>query len=312
MPLTSKLFLTCGPMQVRLFSKRPARAVLEADQAADVVLVLDLAHLAALDDEVARAHALGHLGSLPDESLLLGQDALDGTDEVLGHVYRVGHDVPEYSEARAVELVAPGQRPIRVGGVVGEEVAAVVRDLPELAGSDELFGVLHRRDVPVHQADSALHPGLLDGLPDLVRLGRYAPARFLQPDVLAGLGRGDGDLAVEVVGRGDAHRFDLGVLYDLPPVRGPALVPEKPRGLPRAFLDRVGRHDQPRLERAIGVVVEQTPVASAMHLTHPSQPDYSTPISLLMFSLPLAVEPPPNGPILRSSQASPPDRPSPA
>src|SRR4028119_72030 len=146
---------------------RPAGAVLEPEEAAHVVLVLDGAHLTVLDREVARAHALRHLGPLTDKGLPLGRDALDGAYEVLGHIHRVGHDVPEHAEARAVELVAPGQGAVRVGGVVGEKVAPVVRDLPEVPGHDELLRILHYRDMAVHQADHAPHAGLLDRPPDV-------------------------------------------------------------------------------------------------------------------------------------------------
>jgi hypothetical protein len=69
-----------------------------------------------------------------------------------------------------------------------------VRDLPELPGSDELLGVLHRRHVAVHEPDHALHPGLFDGPPDVVGLGGDPPAGLLEPDVLPGLGGGDGYL----------------------------------------------------------------------------------------------------------------------
>jgi hypothetical protein len=150
-----------------------------------------------------------------------------------------------------------------------------VSDLAQLPGRDELFGVLQHRDVTIHKADHALHPGLFDGFRDVVGLSRDPPARLLKPDVLARPSGGDGDLAVEVVGRGDADGLDLRVLDDLSPVGGPVPVSESLDTIPGPLLDHVRRYHQPRLERAPGVVVEQAAVASGMHLAHPPQADQS-------------------------------------
>src|SRR3712207_9057665 len=141
----------------------------------------------------------------------------------------------------------------------------------ELPGRDDLPGVLDHRGVAVHKADHAPNAGLLDGPTYLVGLDRVPPARLLEPYVLAGPRRRDGDGLVQVVGCCDAHRLDLGVLDDLPPVRGPALVPEAACGVPRPLLDGVGRHDEPRGEVTTRVVVEQAPVRPRVQLPHPPQ-----------------------------------------
>src|SRR5215210_4862894 len=89
--------------------KRPSGAVIEPHEATHVVPVLHRSHLSALDREVPCAHAHRHLRPLPDKSFPLRRDACDGTEQVLGHGHRVGHDVPEHPETRTLLLVAPGQ-----------------------------------------------------------------------------------------------------------------------------------------------------------------------------------------------------------
>ena len=73
--------------------QRAPGAVLEFDQRADVVLVLDRAAGAALADREVGAFAGDGQGAGGGEGFLLGDDPLYGADEHVGHVDGVGHHI---------------------------------------------------------------------------------------------------------------------------------------------------------------------------------------------------------------------------
>ena len=129
---------------------------------------------------------------------------VDVAEQVADQVDAVRGQVAEHPAAAAVALEPPGQRAVRVGGVVAEEPEPGVRDGAELAGGDQLPGGVDGRGVAVVEADRALHAGLADRVGDRAGVGGGQADRLLDPDVLAGPGQRDAHLAVQEVGRGDA------------------------------------------------------------------------------------------------------------
>ena len=141
-------------------------------------------------------------------------------------------------------------------GVVAQEEAAVVRDLPQLASRDEVAGVLDDRRVPVVEPHRRADAGGRSGRGDLSGLGRKPPQGLLAPEVLAGLGGGDRHLAMHEVRRGDADGIDLRVLEDLPPVGGRRRVPELLLRLARAIRALIRDDDQLGFDAEVRVVVQ--------------------------------------------------------
>ena len=133
---------------------------------------------------------------------------------------------------------------------------------------------LDGRDVAVVEARRRLHAGALDGRDDLGGLGGVASGRLLDPQVLAGLGRRDGDVAVDEVGAGDAHQVDVVAGDQLAPV-GQLVLEAVRRNRPRGAVvgGVVGHGDQPRPQRGVGIVLEEPGQRTGVHLPHPAEPD---------------------------------------
>ena len=80
-----------------------------------------------------------------------------------------------------------------------EEIRAVMEDLAELAGVDDLLGERHRRDAAVIVPDGIRHAGLLDLADHLLALRAVEGERLFAEDHLAGARGGDGDLGVRII-----------------------------------------------------------------------------------------------------------------
>ena len=161
------------------------------------------------------------LRSLTNVSVM-AQTVLIVAVEPEGRVDAVGEQVA--GDARAgrgdVEPPEPGAALRQVGRdrPVLEEVGPVVEDLAEPALVDQLLGERDGGHAAVVVPDRVRHAGLLDRVDHLLALGQVHRQRLLAEDHLAGLGRGDGDLGVRVVGRADVDRVDVLALDQLPPV----------------------------------------------------------------------------------------------
>ena len=84
--------------------------------------------------------------------------------------------------------------------------------------SIDLLGQRDGRHAAVVERDHVGHAGLLDGGDHLLGLGHVHGQRLLADDHLAGLGGGQHDLVVHVVGRADVDQVDVLALDQLPPV----------------------------------------------------------------------------------------------
>ena len=219
----------------------------------------------------------GWEGALADDGVGPGGHARDRPEEVLGEIDGVRPEVAENSEPCLVPEKPPGENAPGVGGVCGDPLRAEVAHLADCAGVDQLAGMSHGWRMPVVEADDRPHPGARDGLRDRSGLGGEAADRLLDPDVLARPGRGHGDVSVQPVGGRDADGLDLGIVDDLPPVVGRALVPEPLDRGPRALGVLVGCDDEAGDTRAVREVVAASAVRDAVHPTHPADTDQADP-----------------------------------
>ena len=155
-----------------------------------------------------------------------GEHARDLADQMAGHVDHVAADVGAAAAARDRLLQPPGDRHRRVEPVVVEEMAAVVDDLAELAGRDQLPGEGGPGPFAVDEAHLMRPPARgrrpVHGLGRLEGVGE----RLLAEHVLA-VGEGVlADLGMGVVGRQHQHEIDVGGAGHVPPV--PAELPPAP------------------------------------------------------------------------------------
>ena len=109
-----------------------------------------------------------------------------------------------------------------------------VVDVAQLPGLQHLAREAHRRDEAVVEGAHVLDTGRRDALPDLVALVGRARQRLLADDVLAGLGRCDRRLRVQVVRPAVVEELDLAVREQLVPVGRVALEAVAARGLATA------------------------------------------------------------------------------
>ena len=161
----------------------------EPDQRRDVVVVLDLAHLAVLDHGEVRGRSHRQDGPLGVHGRQQRADLGDRRHDVLHEVDHVAEQVAERAAAGLLAAEPPGQGAVGFGGVAVEEHRAHVGDAAELAGRDQLADPFHRGDVPVVVADGggdAGRPGRGGDLPGLAGVPAH---RLLDPERLARPGR---------------------------------------------------------------------------------------------------------------------------
>ena len=99
-----------------------------------------------------------------------------------------------------------------------QELRAVVEDLAEPALVDELLGQRDGRHAAVVVPDHVRHAGLLDRRRPSSPPRPRSASGFSHRTILPACGRGDGDLGVRVVGRGDVDQVDVLALDELAPV----------------------------------------------------------------------------------------------
>ncbi len=191
---------------------------------------------------------------------------------VAGEVDAVGGQVAQHPAAAALPLEAPAQCPLGVRGVVAEQPEPDVGDPAELPAVDHRLGRGDGRGVAVVEPDRPRDPGLPHRRRNGPRVVGGEAHRLLDPDVLAGPRHRDADLAVQEVGRGDAHRGDVRVGRHLAPVPRRPREPELRGGLLGAPRHRVGDRDQLRGHRELREVVQDPAVGLGVHPAHPAEP----------------------------------------
>src|SRR5699024_227481 len=130
----------------------------EAAERRDPVLVLDRAALLADRDRAVAHPGAQRQGTVGDEHAGGGADlgqALAG--DVLDEVHPVREQVADDAAAAPGTVVAPGQRTLGGGGIVGDQPAAHVGDPAQAAGGDQLAQVGDRGGVTVVEADRRGH-----------------------------------------------------------------------------------------------------------------------------------------------------------
>ena len=142
--------------------------------------------------------------ALGDRDRRSGADDLrDVAHDEAGEVDGVGADVEERAGAGPVELVTPGVRQERIGGVVALVLDQDLHRVAELARGDAGGDVGDGGDAAVVE-DRAGDPGGIAGEePGVACLGGGEGERLLAEDVLACLERGAGNLGVEEVRQAD-------------------------------------------------------------------------------------------------------------
>ncbi len=99
-----------------------------------------------------------------------------------------------------------------------QEDGPIMEDLPQAAFVDEILGQRDGRHAAVVVPDHIGHAGLLDRLDHLGPFGRIHRQGLFAQHHLSGLGRGDGDVVVQVVGHADVDGVDIFPREQLPPV----------------------------------------------------------------------------------------------
>lgn len=122
--------------------------------------------------------------------------------------------------------LAPGCRGVRVCAVRAVELAAEGDKVAQLAGVHQFLCQHVRRALGVDEVHEALDARLLNRLHHGLAFRQRVGHRLLAQDVLAGLGRRDGDFRVGEVRGCDDNQINFGVVDDIVPVGGNLLVAE--------------------------------------------------------------------------------------
>ncbi|CAM5572601.1 hypothetical protein SVIOM74S_01425 [Streptomyces violarus] len=215
----------------------------------------------------------GGTGPLRKEDRRVGRQGRDVAQQVPGQVRAVRGQVAQHAAAAPLPLVAPCQRALGMGRVVAEQPEADMRDRADLARGDQLTGGLDGGRVAVVEADGALHTRLGHRVRHRTGVLGGQTHRLLDPDVLARLGHGDADLAVQEVRRGDADRLHPGVGDHVAPVTRGRGEPELPGGLLGPARHLLGDRDQLRNEGQLRIVVPHARVRLGVHPPHPAETD---------------------------------------
>jgi hypothetical protein len=200
-------------------------AVLEAADEERGVVDGDPAHaLAGLGAEALAFAAAVHEGTLLDERVEQAGDFLKFTDEITAEIDDVRIDVAVGAAAADALLQAPDERELRVGRPVLSVAGAVMINPADGAFIDHLLGLGDGGDAAVIVADHVDDLGLFDRGDHLFGLLDGEGEGLFAQDMFAGAGRGDGDLGMGIVGRGDVHDIDVGGIDDVAPV-GAGVLP---------------------------------------------------------------------------------------
>ena len=183
-------------------------------------------------------------------------------------------EIPDDAAAGELPHEAPGPRTLGVGAVVAEQVDPDVADLADSAGRDQAMGELNGRGVAVVEADGRGHAGGRDRVGDLLGLGQVASGGLLDPDVLARLGGGHGDVAVGEVRAGDTDQVDVVAADELAPLGcGPRDAEDFAGVVEAAVVGRVRDADQVRSRAQVGVVLQDAGQRLGVDLPHPAEAD---------------------------------------
>ena len=249
------------------------RSAGEPDQGRDVVVVLDVAHLAVLDHGEVGGRAHRQDGPLGVHGGQQRADLGDRRHHVLHEVDHVAEEVAQRSAAGLLAPEPPGQGAVGFGRVAVEEHRAHVGDAAELAGRDQLADPLDGGDVPVVVADGGGDAGLPGRGGDLRGLMSVPAHRLLDPERLAGPGGRDADLAVQHVRRADGHDVDIGIGEHVAVVGAGPGVPEDLAGVVGPVGGGVGRVHEPGPDLQLGIDQRNGLVGAAVQLAHPAHAD---------------------------------------
>ena len=225
--------------------QRAHDAVVELHQRVGGVFVLDRAILAAqrhLDVAPLGAVAGGRHRALGNHDARVGHQAAHRPDQVVRDADQVRGEIAERAEARHVAPAAPGIGRLGVGHVVFVAHAAEIADLADRAILDQLLGEPDGGRAHVVVADQRLALGAACDRGHLLGGVEIGGQRLLAIDMLAGLERGDGDLRMQRVGRGDRDHVDSRIGDQLLPRTHGALEAEALRGLLRGGEVHVRHH----------------------------------------------------------------------
>ena len=250
-PWISNRSFTCGPTITRLVSSEPTTPLGNSTSALAQSSFSTSTNSSVSTRVKCVPSPIGCAGRRGNVRRRAPAQPLDRADQVMRQVHDVRHQVPECARTRVGAHEPPRGGRVRPVRVVGEEDAAVMRDVADLAGPDERRRVLDGRREPVTEPDAADHARAADGVGHRLGVLDAAAHRLLDPDVLAGLGGGNRDLAVHRVRHRDAHDVDGGVLEHSAPVADRALEAD-PFGMRPARLADVRGDHQPRLTPASG------------------------------------------------------------
>ena len=158
-------------------------------------------------------------GPLPYEGRVRPDDLGDVSYQVMGEVDDVGVQVSVRPGAGLALLQPPDERKFRIDDPVLEVNGAPVVDLAEAALVDDPPRQGHRGDAPVVVGHHVLDLGFLHRGEHGPGFGKVVGQRFLAEQVLAVLGRGDGDVGMGVPRRGHVDEVDVLTLHQTLPAR---------------------------------------------------------------------------------------------
>ena len=256
--------------------QRRVRPAVEPRQRRDPVLVLHRAALLAHGDRAVADPRTERQGTLGDERVGgrgdLG-DALPG--DVLDQVRAVGEQIADHAAAALGAVVAPGQRTVGGGGIVGDQPAAHVRDAAQSPGGDQLAQVRDRRGVAVVEAHRRRDPRAVPrrggGVADLAGLPGIDAHRLLDPERLPGRGRREREVAVQEVRGADRDRLHLRIGEDLVDRGDGLLEPELLARGDLVLLERIRGDDEPRSDPELGEAGGDPLVGRGVQAPHPAQ-----------------------------------------
>jgi len=162
--------------------------------------------------------AAGPNGALLMHGMGIGAHRHHRPHEKTRHGQQVAAQVRQ-GAARLLRVATPGPGGVRIGHEILAEFALETHQLPQLAIADQLPGQDDQWIVLVVVADPGHHPGRLCGLMHLPGLFAGHGQGFFAVHRLAGCQGRHGHGKVQVIGGGDRHQADLGIIDQLAPIR---------------------------------------------------------------------------------------------